>query len=95
MKKKMLKAIKDLNAYIDDDREKLCDRIHDLELSHKRMERLLRCFIRMMKYSYMDTNTEQNYLVYMSLCKFYADVKKELSYPYFRKNYKVKGGKDA
>lgn len=95
MKKKMMKALKELNAYIDDDRQKLCDRLHDLELSRKRMEKLLRRFVDMMKYSYMDTNTERNYLVYLDLCKFYTDVKKELSYPYFRVNYKQKGGKNA
>lgn len=96
MKKKMMKAIKELNAYIDNDREKLCDELHEVKLSHKRMEKLLRRFIEMMRYSYMDTNTERNYLVYLDLCKFYTDVKKELSYPYLRCNCVFKkGGKNA
>ena len=41
-KLKIQKSLRDLNAFIDGDRQKLCDRIHGLELSHKRMEKLLR-----------------------------------------------------
>lgn len=77
MRKKMLKAIKELNDYIDNDREKLCDRIHNLELSHKRQERLLKRFLEIGKYFKI-------YLIGPVWDKLYDDVKAELSYPYFR-----------
>ena len=42
MKKKDIKALKGIEQVLNEDYERLCDRIHGLELSHKRMLRLLR-----------------------------------------------------
>ena len=86
MKKKMMKALRDLNAYIDDDRQKLCDRIHDLELSHKRMERLLRrCSVVL--------HLLPNTLIIDEVLDLKVRISQELSYPYCCVNYKMKGGK--
>lgn len=40
--KRIQKALCNLNAYIDGDRQQLCDRIKGLEKSHKRMMKLLK-----------------------------------------------------
>lgn len=90
MKKKTMKAIKDLNAYIDDDRQKICDRLHDMELSHKRLERLLRRWLWLSRHDVEIAEYESLHVVYGELIR---QTRQELSYPYFRANYKVKGGK--
>ena len=84
MKKKMMKAIRDLNAYIDDDRQKLCDELYEIKLSHKRLESLVRSFVKAARSEEIDMN-------YFGRLVMRAEM--ELSYPYFRVNYKVKGGK--
>lgn len=46
--RKLVKMLRKLNEAIDEDREKLCDRIGYLELSHNRMYELLKackCYI--------------------------------------------------
>lgn len=86
MKKKMMKAIKELNAYIDNDREKLCDELHELKLSHKRLESLVRSFVKAARSETIDMD-------YFGRLVMRAEM--ELLYPYFRVNYKMKGGKDA
>lgn len=43
--KRIQKALSNLNAYIDDDRQRLCDRIKNLEKSHKRMIRLFKILL--------------------------------------------------
>lgn len=93
MKKKMMKAIKELNTYIDNDREKLCDRVHELELSYKRMERLLGETLRFFNKLY--NSNSQCLITWSDIDKLCFKIKNELSYPYFRVNYKMKGGKDA
>lgn len=82
----MMKAIKDLNAYIDNDRQKLCDELHEIKLSHKRLESLVRQFVKAARTDCIDMD-------YFGLLVMRAEA--ELSYPYFRKNYKMKGGKNA
>lgn len=87
MKKKMMKAIRDLNAYIDGDRQKLCDELHEVKLSHKRLERLLKRFLEISRYF--------DFTFIPIIQKLHEDVQNELSYPYYRVNWKVKGGKNA
>lgn len=92
MKKRMMKAIKELNAYIDNDREKLCDELHNIKLSHKRLENLLRLSLSCMRncFNYVPEGGD-----FEKLANLYVCINRELSYPYFRVNWKVKGGKDA
>ena len=90
MKKRMMKAIKELNAYIDNDREKLCDELHAIKLSHKRMERLLKqvsYFMRWLDYMPEQISREGKVLD--------SRILNELSYPYFRVQHRMKGGKNA
>lgn len=77
----MMKALKELNAYIDNDRQKLCDRLHDLELSHKRLESLVRSFVKV-----AHTKDVDDYY----FCWLVNRAEKELSYPYFRCNERIK-----
>lgn len=82
MKKKMMKAIKELNAYIDNDRQELCDELSELKLSHKRMEKLLKQVSYFMRW--LDFMPEQ-------VCRegkvLDARILNELSYPYLRRNW--------
>lgn len=78
MKKKMMKAINDLNAYIDNDRKKLCDELHEVKLSHKRLEKLVVAFVKVARSEYMD----MKYLV-----RLVAKAENELAYPYLRRNW--------
>lgn len=77
MRKKMMKAVKELNDYIDNDREKLCDKLHDLELSHKRLESLVRAFVKAARSQEMDMD-------YFGRLVMRAEA--ELMYPYYRLN---------
>lgn len=79
--KAIMKALKNLNAYVDDDRQKLCDRCHDLELSHKRLENLLRLSLSCM---YNCSNYVPAGSDFERLAKLYVRINRELSYPYFR-----------
>lgn len=90
MRKKMMKALKDLNGYIDNDREKLCDRLHDMELSHKRMEKLLKECLYFFNRDIYGVEFSVQFKA-----KLINKIKNELSYPYFRVNYRMKGGKNA
>lgn len=82
----MLKAIKELNAYIDDDREKLCDELRNIKLSHKRLESLVRSFVKAARSEAIDMD-------YFGRLVMRAEM--ELSYPYYRVHYRLKGGKNA
>lgn len=42
MNMKILKCLRNVNRFIDDDYQKLCDRYHSLELSHNRKKRALK-----------------------------------------------------
>ena len=92
MQKKMMKALKDLNGYIDNDREKLCDELHEIKLSHKRMERLLRMTLTFLDGMFDDVPAEIGLVRALEL---QDRIKRELSYPGFRVQYRMKGGKDA
>lgn len=87
MKKRMMKAIRNLNAYIDDDRQKLSDRCHDLELSRKRLMRLLDLSFNALK--------KYNTLPAEYIVGLMVRIDRELSYPYLRVNWKTKGGKNV
>lgn len=92
MKKKMMKAIKELNAYIDDDRQKLCDRCHDLELSYNRARRFINKIDGILKY-YQDNYACESLRFELSTLR--GQIHSFLCYPYLRVNYRMKGGKDA
>lgn len=96
--KTIMKALKNLNAYVDDDRQKLCDRCHDLELSHKRLEKLCRealVGIKTLK-RYVENGSIHveswfcNESFFCSLFSLRDRIERELSYPYFRANGRIK-----
>lgn len=93
MKKKMMKALKDFNAYIDNDREKLCDELHEIKLSHKRMERLLRETLNFFNKLY--NSDFQHSVPWSEVDSLFFKIKDELSYPYHRVNWKTKGVKNV
>ena len=78
MKKKMMKAIKELNAYIDNDRQELCDELSELKLSHKRLEKLVAAFVKAARSDYMD-------IKYFT--RLVEKAENELAYPYLRRNW--------
>lgn len=81
--KKLATAL--ISLFIDDEHNKLCDKYNDLKLSHNRKIKLLKECI-----SYLDAIPGGKY---RDILLF--RIRQELSYPYFRANYKVKGGKNA
>ena len=83
--KRIMKALKDLNAYVDDDRQKLCDRLYDLELSHKRKIKLLKYCL-----SYLDAIPGGKYRDILV-----SRIEQELSYSSYRVNWKKKGKKNG
>lgn len=85
--KAIMKALKNLNAYVDDDRQKLCDRCHDLELSYNRARRFVNKIDRTLKY-FQDNYACESLRFELSTLR--GQIHSFLCYPYLRVNERIK-----
>ena len=90
MKRKITKALLQLNINLDAEQKKLYDRTHNLELSHNRDKRFLNKIDKDLKQIQDDLRYKSDTECIQNIQKLRDKINLKLCYPYLRTNWGVK-----